>query len=348
MDFKEKPKYSGIKQLFITGPCKKYLPENLIFKNFLNDFDLNSPSNEMIEHMIKSGFYGIQEWGHEYFPDFTFEDYTLGCEIFYNNTPYLYSDLFKNELFDYLKGIVEDLYNRNFEKDKFSVELYLKGCINTAEELDFLKNLLKECHSVDSEHAENFLSYLTLGSEWWKDWITASFSEEDEIYHYYFKTTALENLNNSKIIDNYLPIWLEFYRREKIIQFCRSKIDELHNNDKSKNIKNPPSLSSLVFTDDGEDVFNHINSHYVGEKNKAFYSYLYFYLQSKSKLVNNFKKDSETYRTYVMKKELIENFSRIITSNAYKQERKTDIFLIFDNLMISYSVYSEEKLNKND
>ncbi len=145
-----------------------------------------------------------------------------------------------------------------------------------------------------------------------------------------------------------MPQWLEFYRREKLIQFCKSKINELQNFDKSKNVISQPSLSDLLFTEDGEYIFNHIISNYVGKKNKAFYSYLYSYLQLKSKLVNNFKKDSETYRSFIMKNFLTEKFSRIIVSNAFKQERKTDIFLIFDNLMKSYSVYSEGKLNKND
>jgi hypothetical protein len=349
MNFKEKPKYSGIKQLFSSSPRKKYLPQKLFFKNLLNDFDLNNPNNEMIDHMIKSGYYRICESGRNYYEKFKPKNYILGIEIIYNDTPYLFSREFSNELYDYLKSIILDLYDRNFEKDKFTVELKLKGYFDSTEQLEILKKILNKCHDVEGDLAEDFFSYLNSGDVWLKDWITTSFSEEDEIYRYYLKTTPEEKLNDSIIIDVYLPMWLEFYRRKKLIEFCNLKIRELQNSELNKiEIFNSKRETEIIFSEDGENIFNYINSNYSHKRNRAFYSYLYLYLQSKHKLINNLKKDSIIYRNYVMKNYLDGNFSKIIDSNAYKQEKKRDVFLIFDNLMKSYSANSEGKLNKTE
>lgn len=349
MDFKEQPKYSSLKDLFVMGPMKSFRIKKMQFKNILNDFDLDKPSNKLIEKLIKHNYF-VEDLGNEYYQDFIPEKYCIGAETKYNNIPYRVNEDFFSEVYAYLKSIVEDLYDRNFTKDIFSITLNLEACLNNSMKIDLLNECLRECYNVDSEEAEQFLMYLKDGSDVWEDNITGWIPFEDEIYMYYLKSTPIENLNNSNILDKYLPQWFEFYRRQKLINFCKNKITELETpvKNNNSNIKNSANLKNLIFKEDGAEIFNHIKLNYSGEKNRAFYSYLYGFLQSKSKLIDDLKKDLQYYKDFVLEDSEFNTFTKIINSNAVKQEKKKAMFLAFENIIKSYSVYSEEIKNKSE
>jgi hypothetical protein len=351
MEFKEQPKYSNLKDLFVIGPMKIFRIKNMQFNDILNEFDLDKPCNKLIEKLINHNYY-VEDLGNEYYREFVPEEYSFGGETKYNNIPYRVNVDFFAEVYAYLKSIIEDLYDRNFTKDIFSITLNLEACLNNSMKIDLLKECLKECYNVDSEEAEDFLMYLKDGSDVWEDNITGWIPFEDEIYMYYLKSTPLEKLNNSNILDRYLPQWFEFYRREKLISFCKNKINELETLDKSNNssynVKYPSNLKNLIFKEDGAEMYNYINSSYSGKKDRAFYSYIYSFLQSKSKLIDNFKKDLKYYRDFVLEDSEFNTFPKIINSNADKQEKKKAMFLAFENIIKSYSVYSEEIKNKSE
>lgn len=324
MDFKEKPKYSSIEYLFYAGTGSKFSPKTIKFKHILNDFDLDKPDNKLIDKLIETGFYYIDEEQREYCDDFVADNYELGCEIMYNNTPYYSNIDFYEELYYTLEGIVKCLYDRNFTKDISSVTLRLKSCFNNCEKIDFLKVILTECYDTDHEDAEEFSVFLE-GHESWKYEIQSCIPFESEIFHYYLKKTEEEKLTSSRILNIHVPQWLEFYRRVKLIDFCRNKIEEIDTS-KDSTIPIPSKIEEITHTNEelalfkgfGLNYFNCICSNYFGDRNPAFYSYLFFFLKTQDLLNVNSKTNSRKYVNYIKGKFGLE-FSKVINSSANLQ-----------------------------
>lgn len=89
------------------------------------------------------------------------------------------------------------------------------------------------------------------------------------------------------------------------------------------------SIEKSIFRPAGIEVFNKIIRLHVGEKNRAFYSYLYYYLGNKNLLLD-FKGDNKKYRDYIIKYFDLESFSKII-NNIESPESNTK-HMYFDSL----------------
>lgn len=339
MDFKERPKYSSIKYLFHAGTGSKFSPKTTKFKYILNDFDLDKPCNEMIEKLIEKGYYVIDEEQREYIPDFVPEEYELGCEVNYKNTPYSSSADFYDEVYHVLKGIVDYLYHINFTKDISSITLKIKSHLSNSEKIDFLKNFLKECYAVDNEDAEEFSIFLE-GQESWKYEIESCMPFESEIFHYYLKKTEEEKLTNSIILNKHVPQWIEFYRRSELIDFCRKKIKELEtpieteiktltNTEKVKS-----NLSVLIFSEGGEEIFNHLILNSPNTKNKAFFNYLYYFMRDEIKKIKIMEDDSKFYKNYVIELGYIESNWRMKNVQSGSKKTHNQMMELFKEIYI--------------
>lgn len=333
MKFKETPKYSSINELFINGPAPKVLKNKLKFKEIVREFDIENPSIKLIEYLISHQFYIECKELYEYSVVFDPNDYALGHEFIHNNISYVTSPAFIDELYNYLEAIIKDLWIRNYANDKDEIDLKILG-LCSKEQQNILNKIVFKSKGLKGEKSNYFLKFLGHNKESWKDLIIDFFTFENEIFELYLHKINFEKIKTSRILSKFLPIWLEFYRRKKVIEHCESIIKELE--PKKRNF-NTNELGLLIFIEDGENVFNFLESNYKKEKNKAFYSYLYQFLQLKSKLVDNIKADSKEYRDYIIQTKRLKSYSRIIQTNSYSNTTKNKMFEAFENFLKSYS-----------
>ncbi|WP_396177454.1 hypothetical protein [Flavobacterium sp.] len=131
--------------------------------------------------------------------------------------------------------------------------------------------------------------------------------------------------------------WGKMYLVRGVSQFCLNKMKDLRQQIIDESLKeSQEALAQEIFKDDGLRMFEHIVSKYQKQKTKAFFSYLYFFLQNKYKM-QNFSSDSVLYRNYVINNGYLPDFPRIIVTQSEKQTAKDKIESNFKKLLESYS-----------
>ncbi|WP_432671826.1 hypothetical protein [Flavobacterium sp. SM2513] len=131
--------------------------------------------------------------------------------------------------------------------------------------------------------------------------------------------------------------WEKMYLVREVCQFCLTKMKELRQLNTDIDLKeSQDALAQKIFKDDGLKIFEHIVSKYQETKTRAFFSYLYFFLQSKSKILIN-KGDSDPYRDFVVNREYLPDFIKIQQSQSKSQGKKYIMEVIFEELLKSYS-----------
>ena len=131
--------------------------------------------------------------------------------------------------------------------------------------------------------------------------------------------------------------WENMFLVRELCQFCLNKMKELRQQSFDESLKeSQDALAQEIFKNDGLKMFEFIVSKYQKPKTKAFFSYLYFFLQSKYKM-QHFSSDSVLYRNYVIGNGYLPDFPRIIVTQSEKQTAKNKIESNFTKLLESYS-----------
>jgi hypothetical protein len=321
-----------------------------ILKNF--DFEDNSVEN--INNLIATNifekiyyeFNSENESENENIKDWFFGDtnniilfkelYIFNNEICLDVLNYILQNFIFNEL-DWFTNEIEIKVNQKLLKtDK--IEIYKNSY---QDQYNKIKN--KTIYALFKDKKE------TDGIESFEEYFIYQYTKDNEDY-----TNVKNYLIGAKnyINDDLLNLLWDYYLTSYIYDYCNEQIKILQSENKQKTIENLSNniqtkkenknlKSYSIFIEDGESIFYFINSKYAGIKNNAYFSYLYNYLQVKEKLIDNFKKDNKDYREFIIETTQINKFSRIINSNSFNLNTKENIFKTFNNIMKSYSDYTE-------
>jgi hypothetical protein len=134
-----------------------------------------------------------------------------------------------------------------------------------------------------------------------------------------------------------LKEWENMYLVREVCQFCLVKMKELRQLNTDIDLKEiQDALAQKIFKDDGLKIFEHIVLKYQETKTRAFFSYLYFFLQSESKITTD-KVDNEKYKKFVVNREYLPDFGKIQQSVSKSQGEKYIMDSVFRELLKSYS-----------
>lgn len=316
------------------------------FNGILNDFDLNKCTLEAILHSISVGVYLEEEdqgnlqiyIEHEMFFIENSEEWEFGNEMVLNNKSYCQNYDIPTELYREIEYAIVKVFRYELKEDIASIVSSLNGFFNNENRIEYLNKKHLECWSSANTPSQ-FLLYMGTSNDYenWQDYFTMIISERTDLTKEYLSRSKYGNFKIERdYFYNEIKDWVYYYRLKNIIDFCVLKIDELQNENLNGEIEKP-NLSTLIFKNDGLKIFDFIVLKYTLKKDRAFFSYLYYFLQAEKK-INLYTKDNIIYREYVLDKfSYLKTFSRVISSNAENQYKKTDVEDNFKNILKSYS-----------
>lgn len=333
--------------------------KNSIFKyeGVIKGFDLSKINRDTFPKMIKAGMFETRDLSQDY----------KGCEYFGMeltdqneeiNNFYLYNQ----KEFHLKEDVLENMFDRcalNCESnddleiiiEKLQLELYIQ--ISALSKIRYLKKRIFET-MTSLDEPRFYLLYKegikTWGYRTWYDFFKFEQTENEDFYHIFQYL-----IGDGDFVPVFIEkIWKDYFLTKGVIDFCTNEIlclekltglseadvlvestsdgreeqiqiqDERYNNP----LKLKDSLHH-IFSGDGQRLFEYIVSR-SSKTNKAFFSYLYFYMKDLNKIIL-FADDSKEYRDYIVKRYEIQKFSKIQKTDPEKDSSmRSKNFKLFD------------------
>jgi hypothetical protein len=188
--------------------------------------------------------------------------------------------------------------------------------------------------SKNNEFIDSLKNPREYGYESRKEFLISEIEQDESLIKIYVLNQKIEESSMFKIL-------AKTFSLESSIEECNTKIEELSIPD-NYSIAKPSnhSHSTLIFREDGEEIFNALISLTVKEKNTAFFSYLYLFLRKKEKTFSP-KYQNKKYRVFVVNQKLIDSFASIQkTDDDNPKSEKNNCFEIFEEDLKKY--YSQK------
>jgi hypothetical protein len=314
------------------------------FKNILKDFNFNNINKDTFPQLIDSGIFDEFELSDDYKSE---EDY-FGIETQEKNE--IFSDWFlfnrkeyslKKEIkFEVLKEQVkyfELIWNMSCFEDYINTELAEE--FSDIKKQEVLEKIYKKEYSL-LPNKQFFIDYQKIQKTGnplkWFEYLNDELEGGNYIVSYEEQYSFISKyLKDHKGIGNLFPekiceVWKDCYTFLRITEALELKRTQLlkkttsNQKESTDNKFTPNSFDTALFRENGLNIFNCIIS-YSTEKNKAFFSYLFFFMLDKKLLKVNGSTNSTKYINYIESRFHIK-MSRIINSQAYERtERKSKI-----------------------
>jgi len=242
-----------------------------------------------------------------------------------NNSLYKLSNKLENDLIDYIDNYTKKKY---FKK---KLSKFKKKYIQ--EEKKNLNKLIRKrekfIYEFNQEDYDSFVNFDVNKSIPYK--IKLILETEQNIIFQYLTLSQKDFENDLKV--KFTPEFklsiINYLKYDLLLLFKVRILSEIINEILIKDSQVKRSTEKLIFSSEGIEVFNKIINLHVGEKNRAFYSYLYYYLKNKNLLIES-KNDNKKYRNYILKYFGLESFSKIINNTESPESYTMHIY--FDNL----------------
>ncbi len=242
-----------------------------------------------------------------------------------NNSLYKLSNKFENDLIYYIDNYTKKKY---FKKE---LSKFKKKYIH--EEKKNLNKLIKKrekfIYEFSQEDYDSFVNFDVNKSIPYK--IKHILETEQNIIFQYLTLSQkdFENYIKVKFTPEFKLSSINYLKYDLLLLFKVRILSEIINEILIKDSQVKTSTEKLIFSSEGIEVFNKIINLHVGEKNRAFYSYLYYYLKNKNLLIES-KNDNKKYRNYILKYFGLESFSKIINNTESPESYTMHIY--FDSL----------------
>ena len=304
------------------------------YQGILFDKNLDIIDETLLEELVKLNIYKKSKFDQNdkksYIKELVLEqEFYFGQYLFQINNEVL------EEIYLELKNFVEEI-KFDFEMSEKHLDMQLESYLLIEDKIKFLAKKYRKYHS---KLVENYEVKLFLGEELWgyKNWKELILGLiEGNLISQHLKEQVI-NFN-----DDFIIRWSNYFSLKSMCDIILEKNSELHikeENDKKSIIKKNKSLT--IFIDDGLQIFNHVVDNYPDELNVAFFSDLYTYLKESNKILNPSQTNKKYIRFVLKRYTELESFKRIIVSGAFNQNAKENRFLIFKEILKSYSQESE-------
>lgn len=255
----------------------------------------------------------------------------------YNDKKYIYNFKIYQEIYKLTEYVIKERLAWDIENDSLHLISELNAYIDDDEKITFLKEKLKY-YWKPNEDTSAFLLFMNQTEQWegqtWEDEIR-SYLVEDDIFHLFYLTCskAIE-LKNSTYYNIDYKRWVDCYRKRKLIEFCKNEIFKIngYSNVSQKDLKSNNLKSDLIFKANGEEIFNYIDLNYEGDKNQAFYNYLYYFLKDELKIIKLEDEHSITYTSYVKEKGLLETYGRMKKAISTSRKKHNAMIALFKKM----------------
>jgi hypothetical protein len=345
---------------------KIYTGFDLEFIGILKDFNLyeDKQSITFLEYLIKCKIYiEVKEMPHyiccsdilEIIRSKNSELDNLDGFI-YNDKNYIYNFKIYSEIYKITEYVIENTMSLPLENDIIYIISELKGIIDNDDKISFLKEKIK-FYWKPFENSSSFLLFMNEKHDWegqnWEDEIRSELTWDEHFILFYITCSKHENLEQTYYYRSTYKLWIENYRKKKLIDFCKTELENI------KELLNVPVKvnksantdkiikSDIIFKEDYECLFNYVVTEYSGTKNKAFFSYLFHFFSDNKFLLKNIK-SSVAYKNYLVGNNFIDKYSKVIqrnTENSDEEKRMFDIFNKSNDKFIQINI--EGKLKEN-
>jgi hypothetical protein len=304
------------------------------YQGILFDKNLDIIDETLLEELVKLNIYKKSKFDQNdkksYIKELVLEqEFYFGQYLFQINNEVL------EEIYLELKNFVEEI-KFDFEMSEKHLDMQLESYLLIEDKIKFLAKKYRKYHS---KLVENYEVKLFLGEELWgyKNWKELILGLiEGNLISQHLKEQVI-NFN-----DDFIIRWSNYFSLKSMCDIILEKNSQLHikeENDKKSIIKKNKSLT--IFIDDGLQIFNYVVDNYPDELNVAFFSDLYTYLKERNKILNPTQTNKKYIRFVLKRHTELESFKRIIVSGAFNQNAKENRFLIFKEILKSYSQISE-------
>jgi hypothetical protein len=333
---------------------------SFIYYGVLKDFNLETINRNTFPKLLTSNIFEEEELSNGYQSQ---EDY-FGIELCDSNWGLSNFYLFNRKEYYLKKSILPEMFRYcarkcecydSLNQKKYDLDFNLNFQISDFSKIKFLKIEIQRLYQ-NLEDKDYFLLYSrNKETDDFKSWFEYFESEqiENEDYTFIFKYLAGDN---DFVPTSIKKMWQEYFLVNQLSEFCKKKIYQIErysgineadvNIEESKNSQNNfvqntnekkffnhSKLTSEIFNDDSEELFEFIVNRYREEKNAAFYSYLYHFFCDKKFFVNNKKKTNIKYDNYLIKNKYIQSFSKVIQKSETDGDAAKDKDLYFEKEM---------------
>ena len=340
------------------------------FYGIIKGFDLDNINRDTFPILISANIFDVAELspyyiGGEYF----------GIEL--NADSWCISDfyLFNQQQYSLKNEIYEDMFDRcefrcesseALEEGICDVDLNVDFEVSDYSKIRYLKLKIAEMNHRVVNQSYYLLYCKKIDVDSYRSWYDYFISEQVENGDFDFIYKYLVG-EDDFVPDFILSSWSEFFLVKNLTDYCKKKINLLERTSgikesdiiidikhllvKKEKItadeKEVQKFSSAIFCENGEELFKYIISRYPRAHNKAFFSYLYFYLRDKMKIVL-LGNDSREYRDYVIDNYDINSFTKIqVTVNDNTSSMKNKVHEWF-NIYYSDFIKLKENGRKNE
>lgn len=304
----------------------------ILYSSNYKDLSIDEQKKMLIEKKI----YTIED--NEFWILYNLENYNkndlfeLGSSFFYLNKSYKINDLFLKELYEYVKADV-------YASVKQPLEIKIKEICQHAKHIESFSDVNEFYKSQYREQYERI-----------KDNSCFLLFNEPEVWNYPdWECYVIEEVNsNSILIETHLfseygyssfeeisKTWQDLYYYSEVMNFLREKLNKNDNT----------SLSKLIFKENGEEIFNYIVLSYQEEKKQAFYNYLYYFLKDNLKIIKIEDEQSDTYKSYVIKKGFLKEYGRMQKARSTNKKTHNRMMNLFQEM---YSQKFEKTMSKSE
>ena len=329
---------------------------NVKYFGILKSFDFDAINRNTFPRLIESNIFDISEASYYnsedasvHYDGMDVDDQMWGiCDTFiYNRKYYNIKHEVWNEMFQRCRGKLENFDDLQIKIEELELDLHFQ--VSLASKIRILKEYMMALNQSMSD-STYYLLYLkdreTEGCESWYEFFHLGQVNEID-FNYLFKFLKGDN--------NFVPIfisqiWSEYFLTKMLNKYCKDKIlkfelisgireDEIiiaaPSGDKIlptqiTDEKRNDNHQNDIFCDDGEDLFKYIVSRYSDTRNKAFYSYLYYYLRDINK-IDLLSDDNRKYKDYVIANSTIQSISKIQnTAKVEHSPQRNRVLALFD------------------
>jgi hypothetical protein len=252
------------------------------------------------------------------------------------------SFIFKENMYTYNS----DIYYQMYELDKLKIEYYsetqdkileidyaIEREFQTEEKLRILEYRYNYYFNLIQNNKEEYLLYknglFVYEVNNWRDIYKEEITAGED---YKSVIDFLKGINRFYAVD-IKETWKLLHKVSEICNYCELKKQQIENPQKSN--LDLINSAKLIFASNGFEIFKLLLKNYKGEKNKAFYSYLYHYLLKKDLIINPVK-DNKDYREFIYKNKYSPfKLSKTWVSEQDVNNKKENIFGIFKNILNS-------------
>lgn len=345
---------------------KIYEGFKLEFIGVLEDFDMfeDKKSIAFLEYLIKCKIYlEVKEIPqHAYCPaineimDSPNDNLEYLDGFIYEDKCYLYNFKIYSEIYKITEYVIKNRLSFYIEKDMASLISELNGVINNKEKIKLLKKKLK-LYWQPFQDSGSFLLFMDQKQEWpgqtWEDEIRGYLVEDDIFTLFYLTCSKKENLEESHYYKTTFKLWVEHFRKKRLIDFCKIEIEKINRlpvvpKNAIKKPKAPEATIDkikleMICKAEYISLFQYIVTSYSDKKNRAFYSYLFRYFSEKKYLLKNIK-SSVPYSRFLVENDYIDTFSKVIQRTSDNSDEEKKMIDIFDEFNLKFI---QKKLKEN-